>query len=175
MRNDPDKMKTSYMRFFKGDKAKEGQPKDFPKKGLPNETNYISECYPTLPAGENSASIYQKMMKDKMNLQKRSMNISNSATKYYQACVEGSNDAKSKNKRIIKVGLQKRYDTNMTDLAKNGEHIDKARNRTHKRHHGQRGNTEFDHQRHNSEVRTNLKKNDSNFGIFTCFEYRLKA
>lgn len=50
------------------------------EKGLPNQANYISECYPAIPLGENSVMKYQRQMKEALNRRMNSMDIANSVS-----------------------------------------------------------------------------------------------
>lgn len=45
------------------------------EKGLPNQTNYISECYPGIPLSGASVSQYQKQMFEITNRKKKSLEM----------------------------------------------------------------------------------------------------
>lgn len=47
------------------------------EKGVPNQTNYISECYPTIPLSGNSVTNYQRQMHEVLNRRKKSVNMNN--------------------------------------------------------------------------------------------------
>jgi len=58
------------------------------KKGIPNQANYMSECYPLIPTGNSSAVKYQREAVIAQNRRKSSMDV------------EGGHQRKYLNKRI---------------------------------------------------------------------------
>ena len=45
------------------------------EKGVLNQANYISECYPVIPLSENSVANFQRKMYEVVNRRKNSVNI----------------------------------------------------------------------------------------------------
>lgn len=81
IQHSPIRQKTNYQSSFK---AKDYQALNHnlknslsfnAQKGIPNQANYISECYPSLPMGDKSSSVYQRQANDFFNRNRNSLNI----------------------------------------------------------------------------------------------------
>lgn len=109
------------------------------EKGIPNQTNYISECYPSIPLGVNSVTRYQKEMHEALNRRKRSLNMQNQNSMSASKSFEQKNTARQHkshrhkiidDKRNIRINLFERY-----NKEHERDHDEKGRNHHHHHHH----------------------------------------
>jgi hypothetical protein len=112
------------------------------EKGLPNQTNYISECYPSIPLSGASVSQYQKEMYEIANRKKKSFQMMQNNAFHNKKPSEKPSKShrrhKSYNRQTrrhdVRRGLQGQF-----DRADHSEIIEKPR-KHHKRHERKNGN-----------------------------------